>query len=143
MSAAFTGAEAARAIDDCWNRIGVRGDKSCAELPRHIHCRNCPVYSHAARSLLDANSPPDYVEFWTEQLARPVEQTQSDAQSLIVFRLGDECLALPTKVCVEVAELRPIHSLPHRRNQSVLGLVNVRGELLPCVSMAAILGVKQ
>ncbi len=38
------------AIDDCWNRIGVRGDGSCPELKRHIHCRNCPVYSAAAAS---------------------------------------------------------------------------------------------
>ena len=34
--------------NDCWNKIGVRGDASCAELERHIHCRNCPTYSAAA-----------------------------------------------------------------------------------------------
>ena len=39
----------AEAIDDCWNRIGVHGDKSCPLLSEHIHCRNCAVYSAAAR----------------------------------------------------------------------------------------------
>src|SRR4029077_5730556 len=29
-------------VDDCWNRIGVRGDASCPELKHHVHCRNCP-----------------------------------------------------------------------------------------------------
>ena len=38
----------ALAIDDCWNRIGIYGDKSCPVLPEHIHCRNCSVYSAAA-----------------------------------------------------------------------------------------------
>ena len=36
------------AIDDCWNRIGVRGDGSCPELKQYVHCRNCPVYSAGA-----------------------------------------------------------------------------------------------
>ena len=26
-------------IDDCWNRIGVRGDASCARLVEYVHCR--------------------------------------------------------------------------------------------------------
>ena len=43
----------AQAIDDCWNRIGIHGDKSCPLLSEHIHCRNCAVYSAAATRLLD------------------------------------------------------------------------------------------
>ena len=35
-------------LNDCWNKIGVRGDGSCPELARHVHCRNCPVYSASA-----------------------------------------------------------------------------------------------
>ena len=46
----------ARDIDDCWNRIGIYGDKSCPVLPEHIHCRNCSVYSAAATRLLDRYS---------------------------------------------------------------------------------------
>ncbi len=42
-----------QAIDDCWNRIGIHGDRSCPLLVDHIHCRNCSVYSAAATRLLD------------------------------------------------------------------------------------------
>ena len=35
-------------VNDCWNRIGVRGDRSCPELKQYVHCRNCPVYSAGA-----------------------------------------------------------------------------------------------
>ncbi len=30
---------------DCWNRIGVSGDRSCPELATVVHCHNCPVFS--------------------------------------------------------------------------------------------------
>ncbi|NOP35791.1 hypothetical protein, partial [Klebsiella pneumoniae] len=40
-------------IDDCWNRIGVHGNKQCPLLERHVHCRNCEVYAAAATRLLD------------------------------------------------------------------------------------------
>ena len=44
-------------VDDCWNRIGIRGDQSCPKLPEYVHCRNCPVYASAARRLLDRLPP--------------------------------------------------------------------------------------
>ena len=40
------------AVDDCWNRIGIHGDKSCERLAAHVHCRNCEV--HAAAATLQA-----------------------------------------------------------------------------------------
>ena len=61
----------------------------------------------------------------------------------MIFRIGAEWLALPTAVFAEVATLRPVHSLPHRRNGRVLGLVNVRGALLVCVSLHDLLGLEK
>jgi len=134
------------ALDDCWNRIGVRGDRSCAELVRHIHCRNCPVFSAAARTLLDVPAPAGSGQIATEHFARPA-QTESgyavsaDTESVIVFRLRAEWYAIRTAVCLEIADLRPIHSLPHRRDGAVLGVAKLRGGLLVCISLAVILGV--
>jgi chemotaxis-related protein WspD len=136
-----------RELDDCWNRIGVRGDRSCPELLTHVHCRNCRVFSAAARELLDAPVPADFLNFATDHFARPA-QTASDhapaaeTLSAVVFRVHAEWFAIRTAACLEIADLRPIHSLPHHRDGVVLGLANVRGELLVCVSLAAILGVK-
>jgi chemotaxis-related protein WspD len=63
--------------------------------------------------------------------------------SVTVFRLGPEWLAFDTRLLQEVTEQRPMHSVPHRRMGVVLGLVNVRGELLLCVSLARLLAVEQ
>jgi chemotaxis-related protein WspD len=125
------------AIDDCWNRIGVRGDGSCPELKQHVHCRNCPVYSAGAAQLLDADVPDGYFADRTAHVAEAAHVEEvDDTRSVVIFRVASEWLALPTSVVIEVANLLPIHSLPHRQNGVVLGLASVRGELLVCVSLS-------
>ena len=132
------------ALDDCWNRIGVRGDGSCERLVGYLHCRNCPVHDAAAATLLDRPLPAgarasalDY----TRAAPRSARDERRETQSALVFRLGEEWLALPTPVFRQVAITRPVHRLPHRARSVVLGVVNIEGELLVCVSLAGLLGV--
>ncbi|AMP09786.1 cheW-like domain protein [Collimonas arenae] len=127
-------------IDDCWNRIGVRGDGSCTQLALHIDCRNCPVHARAAAELLDRLQTDD-LSYNGEQQAEDEQQDGASLKSLLLFRIGEEWLALPTVLFEEVTELRPVHGLPHQKNATVLGIANIRGELVTCVSLAAMLGV--
>ncbi|AMV27879.1 CheW-like domain protein [Gemmata sp. SH-PL17] len=127
-------------LDQCWNRIGVRGDRSCPELEKVTHCNNCPVFAAAGRRFLDAPSPPGYLDEWTQRLAVREEVREGDESSVLVFRLGDEWLALPVAVLVEVTRPRPLHRIPHRGGL-LAGLVNIRGELHLCVRLDLILGV--
>lgn len=125
-------------VDDCWNRIGVRGDKSCPKLLEHVHCRNCEVYAAAATRLLDRYSlSQEHVALYDQA---DIQQQQA-TRSLIVFRLGEEWLALATRTLVEVSPSAPIHSLPHQRSRALLGVANVRGALVPCVSLSELLGL--
>jgi chemotaxis-related protein WspD len=127
---------------DCWNQIGVFGDGTCAELAKVIHCRNCPVYAAGGRSLLEREPPADYLREWTQALAEAKDEAQAgNTLSVLIFRLGREWLALPTHVCQEVAEMRPIHMLPHRSGPVLLGLVNIRGQIRLCVSLKELLGL--
>jgi chemotaxis-related protein WspD len=134
-------------IDDCWNRIGVRGDGSCPRLAGYIHCRNCPVHDAAAARVLDREQSADAVigqallHRQTAQSPSEYAAREADATSWLVFRIGDEWLGLPTTIFQQVAQLRPIHSLPHRRHRAVLGVVNVRGTLLVCASLARLFGI--
>ncbi len=59
----------------------------------------------------------------------------------LAFRVADEWLALPIGVLREIAGTRPIHSLPHRRNSAVRGVVNIRGTLRIAISIGALLGL--
>lgn len=128
-------------VTNCWNSIGVHGDRSCKELKQAIHCRNCPVYSGAASHLLDAEPPPEYISQWTEYASRKRNVGERATVSVLLFRVGGEWFALQSTSLTEIASLRPIHSIPNRRNGIVLGLVNIRGELVVCVSLRDILGI--
>jgi chemotaxis-related protein WspD len=128
--------------DECWNKIGVRGDRSCPELAQVVHCHNCPVFAAAGRRFLDAPSPAGYLEEWTERLAAPAEDIAADRESALVFRLADEWLALPVGVLVEVTTVRPVHRVPHRGGL-LAGLVNIRGELYLCAQLGKLLGAER
>ncbi len=127
----------AQAIDDCWNRIGIHGDKSCPLLEEHIHCRNCSVYSAAATRLLDRYA---LQQDERDPVAIAVE-TELKTRSLLMFRLGEEWLGLATRSLVEVAPMQAIHSLPHQRSRALLGVANVRGALVACLSLVELLGL--
>jgi chemotaxis-related protein WspD len=128
-------------INDCWNRIGVRGDASCAELTQHIHCRNCPTYSAAASALFNRDLPATHLSDWTAHFAEKRQVQESNSHSAVIFRIETEWYALATAALDEVATARKVHSLPHLRSGIVLGLVNVRGELVVCVSLARMLRI--
>ncbi len=130
-------------IVECWREIGVSGDRSCPELEQHLHCRNCPTHAQIARRLLDRPLPAGYRDEWTRHFAGHDEKAPDgeEIDSVLIFRIGEEWLGLPATICREIAEPRPVHSLPHRRSEAVRGIVNVRGELLICVSLPALLGI--
>lgn len=125
-------------IDDCWNRIGVQGDKSCERLVEHIHCRNCEVHASLATRLLDRfaleRDESELINEW-------MEEESCERRSILIFRVGEAWLALATRTLSEVATHTPIHSLPHQRSLGLMGVTNVRGALVACVSLAEMLGL--
>jgi chemotaxis-related protein WspD len=149
-------------VEDCWNRIGTRGDRSCPRLAEYSRCMNCPVFEQAAALLLDrplseadmlaaaeaARAQPTNVTAGASRDgsvgATPAATNHADASlnhSALVFRIADEWLALPSEALRHVDNVRPIHSLPHRRNRVVLGLVNVRGALTVAASLGELLNL--
>ena len=124
---------------DCWRRIGTGGDLSCAELVRHVHCRNCPVFVEAAADIGRREPPMGYTDSAIELAALPV-LAASRPETALLFRFGKEWLAIETRHVTEVAAFRFIHRIPHRGGL-VAGLVNVRGQLLLTVHLRELLQI--
>lgn len=131
------------ALQDCWRTIGVRGDRSCEKLQTHGHCRNCPVHAGAARTLLERDAPDGYLRERTAEIAATPSRPDSGTRPMLVFRVASEWFGLPAHVVLEVCPPGPIHALPHRRHGPLLGVVNVRGELRPCVSIGRMFGTAE
>ena len=127
-------------IDDCWNAIGVRGDRSCPRLAEAVHCRNCPVYADAGRALFDRPPPEGYAAEWADRLAAPEPPRAGETHPVVLFRVGEEWYALDVRVAVEVAPHRAVRRVPHQTDRVLAGLVNIRGELQLAVSLPHLLG---
>ena len=126
----------------CWRVIGVWGDRSCPELAQHIHCSNCPVFAGEARALLDRPVEPTYLAWLTDTVATRVVEAAPPDRMVLVFRSGGERFAIDASAVRVVAPVGTIRRLPHRDDPALLGLVAVRGELMPCISLAALLGIE-
>ena len=95
----------------------------------------------AAIGFLDRETPEDWLRERTMRVAIREQLADRGTKSLVIFRIGVEWLGLATDVFQEVAEECTIHTLPHRRNGILSGLVSVRGELVLCVDLGTLLGV--
>lgn len=129
----------------CWNTIGVfsTGAPTCPKLAEAVHCQNCEVYSSAGRKLFDRAAPRGYADEWSQALRADKPREHVESISVLVFRIGTEWLGLPTTALNQVSDLRKIHSLPHRSDAVLLGVVNIRGRIQVCCSLAALLGIAQ
>ncbi|AAU93088.1 CheW-like domain protein [Methylococcus capsulatus str. Bath] len=126
----------------CWNRIGIYGSRACSRLTEVIHCRSCDVYQVAGRALFDRPPGEDSIDRWTEQLSAVPDDDAAERTPLVVFRLGAEWFALPAEWVREGAAPGPWRRVPHRSGTEFLGIMNVRGELIPYFSLAAVLGIE-
>ncbi|HYK88348.1 MAG TPA: chemotaxis protein CheW [Acidobacteriota bacterium] len=78
---------------------------------------------------------------WADFLAQDRGVHSEGKASAVLFRLGPEWLALSVQRFKEVTPIRVIHRLPHQKNGTLLGLVNIRGEIHLCASLKDVLGI--
>jgi chemotaxis-related protein WspD len=127
---------------DCWNVIGVKGDRSCKLLDTAQHCHGCNVFARAAQAFLDRPATDAYVAEMTALVAESAEVRVDAAQlSVVLFDIGDQTLAIDTRDVVEVTEPRPVHRIGHRTGKVFSGIVNIHGQLELCASLRGLLQI--
>lgn len=98
--------------------------------------RDARLPAPRGRAMFDREPPADYGIGWAEAMERlrpdPRERT------VLVFRVGGERLALDLGAVASVSDWRVVRTVPHRRDPSLLGIVNIDGELQICVSLEAL-----
>ena len=129
--------------DNCWHSIGVWGSEvpRCPKLAEFIHCQNCDVFHSASLKAYERAIPEDYRAEWTEIIAQDKGERVTDSRTVIVFRLGEEWVAISTGLCKEISRMMKIHRLPHNNSQVLKGVVNNGGEIRICFSLGNLLGI--
>jgi chemotaxis-related protein WspD len=128
---------------NCWSKIGVWGSElpRCPKLDEFIHCHNCDVFHAASLTAYERAIPDDYRLEWTEVLAGDKGTVVTDARTVVVFRIGDEWVAISTSMCKEISRMMKIHRLPHNKSNVLKGVVNNGGEIRICFSLGNLLGI--
>ena len=131
--------------ENCWNTIGVWGNAvpRCPKLEEFIHCQNCDIFHAASLKAYERAIPDDYRQEWTEVLASDKDAVVTDTKTVIVFRIGDEWVAISTGLCKEISRVMKIHRLPHNKSQILKGVVNNGGEIRICFSLGNLLGISK
>ncbi|MEL6553423.1 MAG: chemotaxis protein CheW [Cyanobacteria bacterium J06621_11] len=125
------------------NSLSEHDDLSDHDLSEHDLSGQavCALSESSSSRLLQRLSPLDYREAQTAQLAAPLPNTRSsERMAVLIFRLCQEWFALPASLCRQVLAPIPAHTLPHRSNSTLIGVVNVSGQMLLKVSLFALLG---
>ena len=94
-------------------------------------------------ALFNRPMPPGYRDELRTLLAERSPEEPRNTGSVLLFRLGELCLALPTSVASAVAPVLHITPIPNRGGTVLLGLVAFHGEIIPCCSLARILGLPE
>lgn len=98
--------------------------------------------NNETHSLLDRAPPPEYLKDWETLLAQEREGiTEEPHNSILVFRLYNEWLAISSESIKEIIQIRKIHSIPHKNSNILIGTVNIGGQLKLAVSLENILEI--
>lgn len=132
-----------KAPQPCYRVSGTMGDGTCEFLARYVTCSNCPDFARIGQTLFSREPDPGYLDEWTANVARPPAVPDNEGRGYLVFSVAGERLAAPVASLSRVFPPRTIHSVPGKAQSSLLGVVNLDGELTACLCLAHILGLSR
>ena len=128
----------------CWQIDGTAGNRSCEKLSQYIHCSKCPERIKHGQAFFDRTPPEDYLIEWKDKLSESEAFPDiSDRQQIVVFRIGTDLFAIPSRRIVDITGTKEIHKIPFKSNDVFLGTANFSGELRLCVSIHKVLTQEQ
>jgi chemotaxis-related protein WspD len=95
--------------------------------------------AQAGQNLLERDLPDNYKEEWVQVFAEKKEEELVGTVSVIIFRIAKQWFALPAQLLEKVITPQPFHTIPHRDNPVLMGVINVYGEIHLCVSLKILL----
>lgn len=95
--------------------------------------------SLSVNTLLDRKADPKYLQTWADLIGKKPLQEPASSGSQLVFNLGGKWFGLAISFIKEIAPKTIIHKIPHRCHSACFGLINLKGNLIPCLSLEKLL----
>ncbi len=128
-------------VTQCWNSVGIWGDRSCDELTTVQRCRDCKVFKQAGRQLLERPMPRGYTQHWGKLIAQANARQGNKGTAVLIFRIGSEYFGFAASQVGEVMPALTTHQIPHVQGSILQGMVTLRGELKLLVSLRQLFGI--
>lgn len=124
----------------CWQTIGVNGLGTCPLLDQYDHCKFCVHFIAAGRELLNRSVTSELLQEYSEIYSHEKKESYAKHISVMIFRIGEEWLALETKFFSRAAEYKEPLRVPYRTNSTFSGIAAVSGELLLAMNLSTFFG---
>lgn len=128
---------------ECWRRIGIWGNESnrCEKLKFVKHCRHCDVFEQAARvATMERQGQISDLSLSTDKLIE--KERHAGNKSLMPFRIGGQCIAVPSKSVLTISDQVAIHSIPYNKNPLIKGLVAINHEVYTFIDLGKLLEIE-
>ncbi|MFO0872694.1 MAG: chemotaxis protein CheW [Phycisphaerales bacterium] len=125
------------------SEAGSEAEAQSAKGPPHVGVDGSSTAraEHAVLHLLDRPIEADDLALRGELAARPRERRSARHDAVVVFRLGAELLGIQVSAVRRIMPCTAVMPIPHRTNDVVVGLCNVRGELVLAADLRRLLGI--
>jgi len=70
------------------------------------------------------------------------QQLQAGEESLLPFRIGEQCIAVPSSTVLTISDQVAIHSIPHNKSVIIKGLVAINHEVYTFIQLDKLLGIE-
>ena len=97
-------------------------------------------YMETRKRFFSRPMPEGYAAEWAHILEQPIPKVAKREDTMLVFRIAELPLAIASRWVKAVTPALVVCPVPHRDNTAFLGLVAYAGEIIPCCSLARILG---
>lgn len=98
-----------------------------------------PSDGGAIQRLLDKPLSDDDLREYTRRVAKPLGLVDKDIVRLLIFRAGQERMALEAVGIHQVTRATRVHRIPHRSNAIIRGLCSLDGDLMLCADLVRLL----
>ena len=114
---------------------GVSQEKKVIAFDELVSSFSGKIAKHGIANFFNRPIPDDYRKLSKKNLKEVYKKDESVSENLFIFSLGGLLFAVPARAIELVDDCLEICKLPYFSNECLRGVINVKGEVYPAISI--------